>query len=78
MTNISNPCDVLIEDQSLPALYELVDQHKIHLKFLEYNDICSPEKEKILLGKIKTVFDVITRRVENNSNKRPCTNLNNN
>ena len=68
----------MIEDQSLPAMYELIDQYKIHLKLLEDNYVCSPDEKKTLIGKIKIVFYVITRGVNNNSNKRPCSNVSNN
>ena len=74
----SKPADIAIKNQSLPVLYELIDQHNIHHKFLQDNDMRTPEEKPCLIGKIERVFDIITNRVDNDNNKHVCNNASNN
>ena len=41
--------------------------HKSHLKFLQENDMCTPEEKAEIVGKVKAIYKLVT--IWHNSNK---------
>ena len=53
---------IAIENLSLPELYAMIEQHKLHLDFLKENDMLVDGKKEDIVGKISYIFDVIEGR----------------
>ena len=53
---------IAIENLSLPELYAMIEQHKLHLNFLKDNDMLVDGKKEDIVGKISYIFDVIEGR----------------
>ena len=74
--------DVVCEDLPRTELFELINQHKLHLKFLQENDMCSDEEKLEIVNEVKKLFNITNgqsrkRREEvddNSSNKRRVSN----
>ena len=47
------------EDLPLKDMYDLIDQHKLHLKFLQDNDVCDDTEKVVIIQSIKDVFEMI-------------------
>lgn len=57
----------IIKDLSLNKLFEQMDNHKSHLKFLQENETCSPEEKKEILSTIKEIYLLISNRTKGNN-----------
>ena len=53
---------VPIEQLSLPELYAMIEQHKLHLTFLKDNDMLVDGKKEDIVGKISYIFEIIESR----------------
>ena len=51
-----------IEDMSMKELFEQMEYHKAHLKFLTENDRCFPDEKMTIVNVIKDIYNIITRR----------------
>ena len=54
--------DVLEEDLPRAEIFELINQHKLHLAFLKENDMCSEEDKMEIVGTVKRLFGIINSR----------------
>ena len=53
---------IAIENLSLPELYAMIEQHKLHLDFLKENDMLVDGEKEDIVDKISYIFDVIEGR----------------
>ena len=44
------------EDFPLKDMYDLIDQHKLHLQYLQDNDVCDDTEKVVIIQSIKDVF----------------------
>ena len=51
-----------IESLPLVQLYNLMDQHKNHLKFLQENGMCSEKEKSDIVDEVKKIYNIIVRR----------------
>ena len=56
-----------LEDLSSEELFAQMESHKSHLKFLQENDMCTPEDKKEIVDRVKEIYKLIT--ISHNSNK---------
>ena len=54
--------DVIDEDFPRSDLFELINQHKLHLAFLKENDMCSDEDKSQIVNEVKRLFGIINDR----------------
>ena len=60
-----------LEKRPLKELYELMEQHKGHLKFLQENGMCSENDKSEIVSHVKTIYSVISNRSKSaQSNKK--------
>ena len=57
---------MLIENLPLADLYTMIQQHKLHMEFLKYNDMLSGEKKT----KIAEIFDFTFEIIEGRSTEK--------
>ena len=62
----NTPASTRIEDLSLNELFEQMDNHKNHLKFLQDNSMCSPEEKEEIVTTIKEIYTIISSRTKSN------------
>ena len=43
-------------------LFALIEQHKMHLKFVKENDICSEEEKIEIVARLKRLFEIMNGR----------------
>ena len=60
---------ITIENLSLPELYLMIEQHKLHMNFLKENDMLLDGKKEDIVGKISYIFEIIEGRRQK---KRKC------
>lgn len=53
---------IAIKNLSLPELYVMIEQHKLHLDFLKENDMLVDGEKEDIVDKISYIFDVIEGR----------------
>jgi len=53
-----------IEDLSLNELFQQMDNHKNHLKFLQENQMCSNEEKEEIIKTIKDIYTLISKRTK--------------
>ena len=68
---ISDSKVVAIEQLSLPELYAMIEQHKLHLNFLKDNDMLVDGKKEEIVGKISYIFEIIDSRREKKRTRSP-------
>ena len=68
---ISDNKVVAIEQLSLPELYAMIEQHKLHLNFLKDNDMLVDGKKEEIVGKISYIFEIIDSRKEKKRTRSP-------
>ena len=61
--------DVLDEDLPRSDLFELINQHKLHLQLLKENDMCTDEEKLEIVNEFKRLFSIINDRSRNNKRK---------
>ena len=66
----------MIKDLPMKDLYAMIEQHKLHIKFLKDNDILPDDKKTDIIQKIEYVFSIIEgrsgeRKRKYDSNKLP-------
>ena len=66
---------VLIENLSLMEPYTMIDQHKLHMNFLNDTEILTDEKKEMIVDKISYVFEIIEGRLEKKRNHSPDDNI---
>ena len=49
-----------LEDLSVTKLFKQMEYQKQHLKFLQYNDMCTSEEKAEIMGMVKDIYKVIT------------------
>ena len=49
-----------LEDLSVTELFQQMECHKQHLKYLQENDMCTPEDKTEVMGMVKDIYKVIT------------------
>ena len=60
---------ITMENLSLPELYLMIEQHKLHMNFLKENDMLLDGKKEDIVGKISYIFEIIEGRRQK---KRKC------
>ena len=55
-----------LEARPLKDLYELMEQHKGHLKFLQEHDMCSENEKTEIINHVKDIYSVISKRSKTN------------
>ena len=55
---------VTIENVSLPKLYTMIKQHKLHMSFLKENEMLLDGKKEETMGKIFYIFEIIKGRIK--------------
>ena len=60
------PASTRIEDLSLNELFEQMDNHKNHLKFLQDNSMCSTEEKAEIVSTIKEIYTIVSSRTKSN------------
>ena len=55
-----------LEERPLKELYELMEQHKGHLKFLQENDMCNANDKIEIINHVKDIYSVISKRSKAN------------
>ena len=58
----AKPSDYFVENLSMDDLYKLIEQHKLHLKCLTSNNMCTKVKRDNVVAKIEGVFEIISQR----------------
>ena len=53
-----------IEDLSMNELFEQMENHKVHLKFLTDNAMCSLGEKQEIMGTIKDIYKIISSRTK--------------
>ena len=60
-------------------LYEMIDQHKSHLNFLQESNMCSDDKRSEIVQRVKELYSIISKRSckltssdKTNTNKPVC------
>ena len=61
--------DLLDEDLPRSDLFELINQHKLHLQFLKENDMCTNEERLDIVNEVKRLFSIINDRSRKNKRK---------
>ena len=59
---VRNNSDLLLENFPLTELFTLIEQHKLHLKFLEDTNLCSEMEKTEIISDIKVNFKIIKGR----------------
>ena len=54
--------DLMLENLPLTELFKLIEQHKLHLKFMEDNGMSSEEGKLEIINEIKDIFLIIKNR----------------
>ena len=67
LKKVSDSSEKKLEDMSYNELYELNDQYKNHLKFLQEMDMCDDEMKEDIVSKIKNIFAAIGHKANLNS-----------
>ena len=62
---------VPIEQLSLPELYVMIEQHKLHLTFLKDNDMLVDGKKEDIVGRISYIFEIIESRSRKKRSRSP-------
>ena len=57
---VAKASDCFVKNLSNDDLFKLIDQHKLHLDFLNANNICKEIKRDDIAAKIEGVFDIIS------------------
>ena len=63
-TDKQGQVELPLEKHPLKDLYELIEQHKNHLKFLKDDDMCIEAERIEIVGQVKSIFKVITNRIQ--------------
>ena len=57
----------MVEELTLNELFEQMDNHKKHLKFLKDNDMCSDEEQAEIVATIKNLYKIISDKTKGNN-----------
>ena len=66
--NNKRPAASTIDDLSLNELFQQMDNHKNHLKFLQDNQMCSNEEKEQIVKTIKDIYALISKITKPNNN----------
>ena len=69
-TNKSQKENLMIENQGLPQLFALIEQHKVHLNFLMEHGMCGDDRKESIIKKIEDIFEIISRRSGDGGGKK--------
>ena len=56
-----------LEDLTSEELFAQMELHKSHLKFLQENDMCTPDGKAEIIGQVKSIYKLVT--ISHNSAK---------
>ena len=56
-----------LQDLTSEELFTQMESHKSHLKFLQENDMCTPEEKAEIVGQVKAIYKLVT--MQRNSTK---------
>lgn len=65
-TSQKRSTETKLEDLPLNDLFDRMNQHKDHLKFLQENDMCSQEEKEEIVQRVKEIYKVISCRSKSN------------